>query len=113
VYLARRENGAIVTTLLIRDIDYIVSTTEKSLTITKTLVNNDAITIKEYNQTYGSFVPNTPTKLGLYPAFVPEILYDTTYVTPTYFIRGHDGAYTKLYGTYENGLLNDYRNLEI
>ena len=110
VYLARRENGAIVTTLLIRDVDYIVSATEKSLTITKTLVNNDAITIKEYNQTYGSFVPNTPTKLGLYPAFVPEVLYDATYVTPTYFIRGHDGAYTKLYGTYENGLLNDYRD---
>jgi len=110
VYLTRKINGQMVVSQLIKGVDYTVSETDPSLTITTDLVNNDVITIKEYNQTYGSFVPNTPTKLGLYPAYMPEIVYDNTYVTPTWFIKGHDGSYTKLYGTYDNGILSDYRD---
>ena len=110
VYLTRRINNTIRNIQLIKGIDYVVSSTEKSLTITKDLVNNDVITIKEYNQTYGSYVPNTPTKLGLYPSSVPEVIYDESYSTPTYFIKGHDGSYNKLYGKYVDGFLTDYRD---
>ena len=110
VYLTRRINGQIRYVQLIKDIDYVVSTTEKQLTVTKDLLNNDVITVKEYNQTYGSYVPNTPTKLGLYPATLPSVVYDTSYVKPTYFIKGHDGSYNKLYGQYIDGFLTDYRD---
>ena len=110
VYLTRRIGRAITTTQLIRGVDYVVSETEKNLTITKDLINNDVIVIKEYDQTYGSFVPNTPTKLGLYPATIPSIILDSTYIPDTYFIKGHDGSYNKLYGKYENGALTDYRD---
>jgi hypothetical protein len=108
VYLLR--NG--VTTQLIKGVDYTVSTTAPSLTVTTDLLPNDQITINEYNQTYGNYVPNTPTKLGLYPATIPNVTLDTSYIEPTYFIVGHDGSFNKLYGDYdsETGALNDFRD---
>lgn len=112
VYLTRTEFNVTSTKQLVKGQDYTVSTTAPSLTVSLDLQPGDVITIKEYNQTYGSYVPNTPTKLGLYPAYIPEVILDSDYATPTYFIRGHDGSYTKLYGEYdaETGLLADFRD---
>ena len=111
VYLKRKVQGTIVTELLYKDIDYTVSKDSPSLTITKDLVIGDQVVINEYNQTYGSYVPNTPSKLGLYPVTVPKVVYDTTYINPTYFIVGHDSSYTKLYGNYSEIYgLTDYRD---
>ena len=108
VYLVR--NG--VQTQLIKNVDYTISSTSPALTVTKDLLQNDQIIINEYNQTYGSFAPNTPTKLGLYPATIPNVTLDTAYVVPTYFIVGHDGSYNKLYGEYNSvtGKLEDFRD---
>lgn len=39
----------------------------------------DAIEVYEYDSTDGCFVPPTPTKLGMYPSFTPEIIVDTSY----------------------------------
>jgi hypothetical protein len=112
VYLTRTTNGVTSNIQLIINQDYTISTDAPSLTVTLNLLPNDIITIKEYNQTYGSFVPNTPTKLGLYPATIPNIFLDTDYQSPTYFIVGHDGSFTKLYGNYNpvTGALDDYRD---
>lgn len=111
VYLTRTTNGITTVTQLIRNQDYTVSTTSPSLTVTLDLLPNDIITVNEYNQTYGSYVPNTPTKLGLYPAVIPSVVLDKDYQTPTYFIVGHDGSYTKLYGDYNPTTgLTDYRD---
>jgi hypothetical protein len=107
VYLTS-SNGTI--TQLIRGVDYTVSTDSPSLTVTISLSAGDQITIREYNQTYGSYVPNTPTKLGLYPATIPSVTLDSNYNQPTYFIVGHDGSYTKLYGDYIDGNLIDFRD---
>lgn len=112
VYIETTVNNVKVVKQLYKDIDYTISTDSPALTITKSLVKGDKVIIKEYNQTYGSFVPNTPTKLGLYPLSIPAVILDTTYNEPTYFIKGHDGSYTKLYGEYnpELDLLVDYRD---
>jgi hypothetical protein len=112
VYLTRAVNNILVTRQLIKNTDYTISTDSPSLTITLDLLPGDVITIKEYNQTYGSYVPNTPTKLGLYPAHIPQVILDSNYSTPTYFIKGHDGSYTKLYGEYDpnTGILVDFRD---
>lgn len=112
VYLTRTTSGVTTTSQLIRDVDYVVSTTAPSLTVTKDLQTGDVVTIKEYNQTYGNFVPNTPSKLGMYPKWKPEIVLDPNYQTPTYMLRGHDGSYTSLYTidyTPETGL-TDFRD---
>jgi photosystem II stability/assembly factor-like uncharacterized protein len=112
VYLIRTQSGITTTQQLIKGQDYTISATAPSLTVSLDLQPGDVITIKEYNQTYGSYVPNTPTKLGLYPAYLPEVILDSNYTNPTYFIRGHDGSYTKLYGEYDTTteLLSDFRD---
>ena len=112
VYLTRRVSGINKITQLVINQDYTVSAESSSLTITTTLQPNDIITINEYNQTYGSYVPNTPTKLGLYPSTIPSVVLDNNYNNPTYFIRGHDGSFNKLYGEYnaELGILIDFRD---
>ena len=111
VYLTSIINGTKVTTQLINKQDYIISATAPSLEIILALSAGDIITIQEYNQTYGSFVPNTPTKLGMYPATIPTVILDDTYIVPTYFIVGHDGSYNKLFGDYDESLgLIDFRD---
>jgi len=107
VYLT---NTSGIITQLISGVDYTISSDSPSLTVTLDLAAGDQITIKEYNQTYGSYIPNTPTKLGLYPSTIPTVILDTAYYQPTYFIVGHDGSYNKLYGNYINGVLIDFRD---
>jgi len=104
--------------LLTRDIEYVVSTDSSTLTITIPLVVGDTVVIQEYADTYGTFIPNTPTKLGLYPAYVPEIYLDTTYVTPRRVIRGHDGSITVAFDDFRDQLLLEfetriYNNLKL
>jgi hypothetical protein len=112
VYLTRDFEDALTITQLIRGVDYTVSDIAPSLTITKQLIPGDRVEIREFTQTYGSYVPNTPTKLGLYPATIPEVRLDTGYLIPTYFIVGHDGSFTRLYGEYDpyTGKLEDFRD---
>lgn len=112
VYLSRTVDGLTFQKQLLSGVDYTVSSDSPSLSVTLDLLPGDKITIKEFNQTYGSYVPNTPTKLGLYKAFEPQVVLDSNYNQPTYFIKGHDGSYTKLYGQYipELDILVDFRD---
>lgn len=112
VYLTRTTNNLTQVTQLVLNVDYTLSSTAPSLTIQLNLLPGDLINIKEYNQTYGSYVPNTPTKLGLYPSTIPSVTLDSNYMQPTYFIVGHDGSYNKLYGDYDpvTGRLIDFRD---
>ena len=104
--------------LLTRNIEYVVSTDAPVITILLPLAVGEVVTIQEYEATFGSYVPNTPTKLGLYPAYVPEIFLDETYVTPTVVIRGHDGSITRAFSDFRDQLLLEfetriYNNLKL
>ena len=104
--------------LLTRDLGYVVATDGPRITITVPLAVGDVVTIQEYPATYGSYVPNTPTKLGLYPAYIPEIFLDETYVNPVFVIRGHDGSITRAFGDFRDALLLEfetriYNNLKL
>ena len=104
--------------LLTRDLEYVVSSDSSTLTITIPLAVGDTVVIQEYAETYGTFIPNTPTKLGLYPAFIPEIYLDTTYITPRRVIRGHDGSITVAFDDFRDQLLLEfetriYNNLKL
>ena len=94
--------------LLERGYDYIVNPESPKLTITVPLNIGDVVSICEYNDTAGNFVPNTPTKLGLYPKFKPEIFYDTNYVNPVPVIQGHDGSITVAFGDYRDQVLLEF-----
>ena len=90
---------------LLKDRDYVF---DQNFSIVKLLFPTnygDKITIVEYENTNGSFVPETPTKLGLYPKFEPRLLLDNTYQTPTYVIQGHDGSITPTFGDYRDNYL--------
>ena len=90
VYLTR--NGE--TTLLKRGSEYQVSPDSPTLTVLVPLSVGDIVTIREYSNTAGNFVPNTPSKMGLYPKYEPALFLDTNYVNPTFVIQGHDGSIT-------------------
>ena len=97
-------NGNILT----KGYEYTVSTESSTIVILTSLSIGDVITIREYNETYGSFVPNTPTKMGLYPAYRPEIFIDESYVVPATVIRGHDGSITVAFGDYRDDVLLEF-----
>jgi hypothetical protein len=94
--------------LLTRDTDYVVSIEGPTLTITVSLNVGDVVTINEYADTAGNFVPNTPTKLGLYPKYKPEIFLDDDYVNPTPVIQGHDGSITVAFGDIRDQVLLEF-----
>ena len=110
IYVTRTTNNVTTVTQLINTVDYVVSEFAPTVTINYELIPDDIISVKEYNQTYGTYCPNTPTKMGLYPAYIPGVILDNTYTIPTYFILGHDGSYNKLYGEYTDGQLTDFRD---
>ena len=96
------------TLLLGGDMDYTVATDGPRVTILVPLTIGDTITIREYTTTYGNFVPSTPTKLGLYASFMPEIYLDDAYVDPTLVIRGHDGSITVAYTDIRDQVLLEF-----
>lgn len=110
VYLTRTQNNVTTKTILAKDRDYSFSKVNPTIVISDSfeLFFDDVITIVEYHNTDGNYVPETPTKLGLYPKFVPEILLDNTYVTPRQVIQGHDGSLTPVFGDYRDQLLLEF-----
>jgi hypothetical protein len=85
---------------------------------TTTQLYNDIIVIYDYSDTDGNYIPETPSKLGLYPTFTPSTYIDNTYLTPTKVIQGHDGSITPTFGDYRDDLLLEleqriYNNIKI
>lgn len=113
IYLTRTVSGISKTQQLLRGIDYTVSETSPNVMVHMSLLAGDTITVNEYNQTYGTYCPSTPSSLGLYPVYVPEVYLDYTTNIPTYILRGHDGSYNKLFGSYNDGYLEDFRDIAL
>lgn len=104
--------------LLTRGVDYTVAVDGPRITILSTLTIGDIVTINEYSATYGSFVPNTPTKLGLYPAWKPAVIPQVTSNGTSDFILGHDGSTTPVFGDIRDAVLLEfetriYNNLKL
>jgi hypothetical protein len=86
--------------------------------ISAQLANDDNITIYEFENTNGCFIPPTPTKLGLWPKYEPKIYLDTSLVTPRLMIQGHDGSQVLAYGDFRDDLILElekriYNNIKI
>ena len=94
--------------LLLKNIDYTIESTVVAISKNVTLNRNDVITIVEYESTLGCNVPATPTKLGIYPKFEPQIVTDNTYITPTITVVGHDGSISVGYGDYRDNILLEF-----
>lgn len=96
--------------ILTKDRDFTYDKTRAGITINNTypLEVGDIITINEYSDTDGNYIPETPTKLGLYPKFTPEKFIDDTYRIPISVIRGHDGSITPAFDDFRDDLLLEF-----
>jgi len=93
---------------LVLGIDYVFDTTRPAVTFDLTNITfavDDVITIVEITNTDGTYVPETPTKLGLYPKFVPELVADDTYQSTINVVRGHDGSITPAFNDFRDSFL--------
>ena len=90
---------------LVMERDYKFSSISPAVNFLIPLNFGDTIVIRDYFNTDGCYVPETPTKLGLYPKFEPEIYFDTTYQTPVSVIRGHDGSLTPSFNDFRDTFL--------
>ena len=78
----------------------------------------DELVIDEFESTNGSFVPATPTKLGLYPKFIPQKFVDDTYIEPKTVIQGHDGSIMLAFDDFRDELILElekriYNNIKV
>jgi hypothetical protein len=91
---------------LVYGLDYIFDAQGFVEITSRVLLNNgDTITTIEYDSTDGSFVPATPTKLGMWPKFEPYKYLDTTLINPVNVIQGHDGSIMLAYNDYRDDLI--------
>jgi hypothetical protein len=85
------------------------------ISATVALQEDDLVTLYEYDSTDGSFIPETPTKLGMWPKYEPKLYKDTTVnlsgvPAGRWMIQGHDGSQVLAYGNYDAGGDEDYRD---
>lgn len=98
--------------LLKYGIDYEFEQYTAGIKILTNLAKGDVLTVKDYISTVGTYVPPTPTKLGLYPKYEPSIFIDNSYVDgPKKVIQGHDGSITLAFSAYNE--TDDYRDLAL
>jgi len=91
---------------LLHNKDYVFND-EGYLEITAEKAFNDIIEINEYETTNGSYIPPTPTKLGLYPLYEPALYYDNSYPNSPLMLQGHDGSIIRAYGDFRDDLILD------
>ena len=74
-----------------------------------TIETTSTISVVYYPNTIGSFIPPTPSKLGLYPAYEPLIYTDDSYLGGEVdVIIGHDGSIIKTYDDYRDNIILEY-----
>ena len=120
VYVTRTVDDVTTKTLVVKGRDYTFNTDRAAITFTSNfrLLFEDKIDIVEYSDTDGSFIPETPTKMGMYPKFIPEKYLDNTLRTPANVIQGHDGSITPAFNDFRDDLLLElerriYNNVKV
>ena len=101
---------------LVHGLDYTFTGTG-FVDISATLTDGDILVIHEYDNTEGSFIPPTPTKIGMYPSYIPEKFADNTYKETVNVLRGHDGSIIVAFDDYRDDLILEiekriYNNLK-
>ena len=105
---------------LIKGIDFSFNATLSAIDIaeTVTLTYTQKLKIIDRPSTIGCYVPETPTKLGLHPRYIPRIYIDDTYQDPTLVIQGHDGSIIPAFNDIRDQLLLElelriYNNIKV
>ena len=99
-----------VKTQLLEGVDYTFDTINAAFILNDRFVTflNDKFEIREYTNTDGSFVPPTPTKLGLWKKYTPRKYIDNTYSVPKEVLQGHDGSIWATYGDIRDDVILEF-----
>jgi hypothetical protein len=96
-------------THLIHGSQYTFDYIDGSVILSTPISVGDIITINYYIDTLGCYIPPTPSKLGLYPSSIPQILPDTTLATgQVNVIQGHDGSLINAYDDYRDDIILEF-----
>ena len=90
---------------LVHGKDYVFETASSGITLLTELEAGGILEIRDYANTDGSYMPETPTKMGLWPATAPEIRIDRSFRDPQTVIIGHDGSRTVGFGDIRDDML--------
>ena len=94
---------------LIHNFDYTFNYVDGSVTLLTSLEINDVININYYTDTLGCYIPPTPSKLGLWPSYRPNIFSDTSVVSgPVNLILCHDGSTITAYNDYRDNIILEF-----
>jgi len=89
--------------------EYEFNLLNSSIIFSQELAFGDKIKIVRYIDTLGSFVPPTPSKVGLFPKYQPEIYLDNSYIENTVsMIRCHDGSVIRAYDDYRDNIILEF-----
>lgn len=89
--------------------DYKFNSIENTVEFIISLSLEDKIEIHVYNDTLGSFVPPSPTKLGMWPKYVPSLITDDRYSSGSQtVIQCHDGSLIKAFGDYRDAVILEF-----
>ena len=90
---------------LINELDYIFDPTFGFIKLINDVNEGDTIVIKEYQTSANCFIPATPTKLGLFPKYLPSKFTDDTFVVPRDVIQCHDGSIVFAFNDFRDDLI--------
>ena len=98
--------------------DYLVRSTYIEILSSVQMNQDDIVELYEYTNTLGSYIPETPTKLGMYPRFRPDRVVDIYSTDLKTFIQGHDGSQTPAFNDLRDDILLEleiriYNNIKI
>jgi predicted lipoprotein len=94
---------------LLLEKDYYFSEDSPAVVLKIPLVAGDQITINDYSDTVGCYVPPTPTKLGLYPKFEPIKYSDSSFADgPRDVIQCHDGSIILAFDDYRDDIILEF-----
>ena len=85
--------------------DYVFNSTFGFVQLSVAIEENDVVEIREYISTATSYIPPTPTSMGLYKKYTPMKFTDDTFVEPRDVIQGHDGSITAVYDDFRDDLI--------
>lgn len=105
--------------ILVRDQDYIINN-NSTVTFDSAVIlqEGDIVSLREYDSTDANYIPETPSKLGLYPKYVPQKVFQEAAGANMYFVQGHDGSLTPAFNDLRDNLIIElesriYNNIKV
>lgn len=96
--------------ILTKNKDYIIDDNGDYFITASDIPDGSSVDVRVYFNAGQSYVPATPACLGLAEIYIPREYVDTTYVTPTPVIQGHDGSIQMATGDLRDKIILEFES---